>query len=99
MFLVHSAFAGRIIVSLPYATYGGIVADAGTGKSRLCFEFLEHCREQGMRVGFYYSLMDWHHPDGHNCATDADARKRFLEYTKGCVRELCTNYGKIDILW
>jgi len=28
----------------------GIVADAGTGKSRLCFEFLEHCRERGMRV-------------------------------------------------
>jgi class 3 adenylate cyclase/tetratricopeptide (TPR) repeat protein len=28
----------------------GVVADAGTGKSRLCFEFLEHCRERGMRV-------------------------------------------------
>jgi len=28
----------------------GIVADAGAGKSRLCFEFLEHCRERGMRV-------------------------------------------------
>ena len=28
----------------------GVVADAGTGKSRLCFEFLEHCRAQGMRV-------------------------------------------------
>ncbi|MFT4571285.1 MAG: class 3 adenylate cyclase/tetratricopeptide (TPR) repeat protein [Hyphomicrobiaceae bacterium] len=28
----------------------GIVAEAGTGKSRLCFEFLEHCRERGIRV-------------------------------------------------
>jgi class 3 adenylate cyclase len=28
----------------------GVVAEAGTGKSRLCFEFIEHCREQGMRV-------------------------------------------------
>ena len=28
----------------------GVVADAGTGKSRLCFEFLEHCRATGTRV-------------------------------------------------
>ncbi|MFN2426553.1 MAG: AAA family ATPase [Candidatus Binatia bacterium] len=28
----------------------GVVAEAGTGKSRLCFEFLQRCREQGMRV-------------------------------------------------
>jgi alpha-L-fucosidase len=73
-------------------------AKRGPGRD-LVREYVDAAREQGMRVGFYYSLMDWHHPDGHNCATDADARKRFLEYTKGCVRELCTNYGKIDILW
>jgi len=50
-------------------------------------------------VGFYYSLMDWHHPDGARCATDEAARKRFVAYTHGLVRELMTNYGKIDILW
>ncbi len=43
--------------------------------------------------------MDWHHPDGARCATDEAARRRFLDFTQGCVRELCTNYGKIDILW
>ena len=52
-----------------------------------------------MRVGFYYSLMDWHHADGARCATDPEARKRFVEYTHGLIRELMTNYGKIDILW
>ncbi|NLG50266.1 MAG: alpha-L-fucosidase, partial [Chloroflexi bacterium] len=46
-----------------------------------------------------YSLMDWHHPDGALCAKDEDARRRFLDFTQGCVRELCTNYGKLDILW
>jgi alpha-L-fucosidase len=43
--------------------------------------------------------MDWHHPDGANCAKDEAARRRFLDFTQGCVRELCTNYGKLDILW
>jgi hypothetical protein len=37
-------------------------------------------RAEGLRVGFYYSLMDWHHPDGARCATDADARRRFVDY-------------------
>ena len=62
-------------------------------------EFVEAARAEGLRVGFYYSLMDWHHPDGARCATDEAARKRFVEYTHGLIRELMTNYGKIDILW
>jgi alpha-L-fucosidase len=43
--------------------------------------------------------MDWHNPDGAACAYDSDARKRFNDFTMGCVRELMTRYGKIDILW
>ena len=62
-------------------------------------EFVDAAREEGLRVGFYYSLMDWHHPDGARCAADEAARKRFVEYTHGLVRELMTNYGKIDVLW
>jgi alpha-L-fucosidase len=65
----------------------------------LVAEFVEAARAEGLRVGFYYSLMDWHHPDGARCATDEAARKRFVEYTHGLVRELMTNYGKVDILW
>ena len=62
-------------------------------------EYVEAARAEGMRVGFYYSLMDWHHPDGAICATDEAARKRFVEYTHGLIRELLSNYGKIDVLW
>src|SRR6185437_1849175 len=62
-------------------------------------EFVEAARAEGLRVGFYYSLMDWHHPDGARCAHDEAARRRFVDYTHGLVRELCTNYGKLDILW
>ncbi len=70
----------------------------GPGRD-LVAEYVDACREFGLRVGFYYSLMDWHHPDGALCAKDEAARRRFLDFTQGCVRELMTNYGKIDILW
>jgi alpha-L-fucosidase len=62
-------------------------------------EFVEAGRAEGLRVGFYYSLMDWHHPDGARCQGDPAARRRFVDYTHGLIRELMTNYGKIDILW
>jgi len=62
-------------------------------------EYVEAARAEGLRVGFYYSLMDWHHPDGARCATDEQARQRFVSYIHGQIRELMTNYGKIDILW
>ena len=65
----------------------------------LVAEFVEAARGEGLRVGFYYSLMDWHHPDGARCLTDEAARGRFVEYTHGLIRELLTNYGKIDVLW
>ena len=70
----------------------------GPGRD-LVHEYVEAARAEGLRVGFYYSLMDWHHPDGARCATDEDARKRFVEYTHGLIRELMTNYGKVDVLW
>ncbi len=70
----------------------------GPGRD-LVREFVEAARAEGLRVGFYYSLMDWHHPDGVRCKTDEAARKRFVEYTHGLIRELMTNYGKIDVLW
>jgi len=62
-------------------------------------EFVQAARGEGLRVGFYYSLMDWHHPDGAKCEDDEAARKRFVKYIHGQVRELCTNYGKLDIMW
>lgn len=62
-------------------------------------EYVNAVRAEGLRVGFYYSLMDWHHPDGARCAEDESARKRFVEYIHAQIRELLTNYGKIDVLW
>jgi alpha-L-fucosidase len=73
-------------------------AKQGPGRD-LVREFVEAARAEGLRVGLYYCVMDWHHPDGAICKTDEAARRRFVDYTHGQIRELMTNYGKIDILW
>ena len=62
-------------------------------------EFVDACREFGLGIGFYTSVMDWHHPDARDCAYDPEARRRYNEYLLELNRELLTNYGKIDILW
>jgi alpha-L-fucosidase len=62
-------------------------------------EYVDAAREENLRVGFYYSLMDWHHPDWRRTKEDPAACKRFVDYTHGQLRELMTNYGKVDVLW
>lgn len=68
-------------------------------KRDLVREYVEAARAEGLHGGLYYSLMDWHHPDGAWCATDEAARKHFVEYTHVLIRELMMNYGKVDVLW
>ena len=75
-------------------------------------EYVEAFRAEGLKVGFYYSLIDWHHPefpidkfhpmrDLPNAAEINKSRdvKKYAEYMRNQVRELLSNYGKIDILW
>lgn len=75
-------------------------------------EYVEAFREEGLRVGFYYSLLDWHHEDypaygdRHHPMRDNQLYRdkkhdfsRYVEYMHGQVKELLTNYGKIDIMW
>ena len=69
------------------------------GKRDLVQEFVDACREFNLKIGFYSSLMDWHHPDGWECANNRDARIRFNDYIEAINTELLTQYGKIDILW
>jgi len=77
-------------------------------------EYVEAFRAEGLKVGFYYSLIDWHHPDytidrvhPQRQESDADFAKlnagkdmaKYREYLKNQVRELLTNYGEISIIW
>src|SRR4029434_11062220 len=51
----------------------------GPGRD-LVEEYVEAARAEGLRVGFYYSLMDWHHPDGARSSENEAARRRFVDY-------------------
>lgn len=75
-------------------------------------EFLEAGREAGLKVGLYYSLIDWHHPDfphhgdryhpmrsGPAASNEERDFERYLAYMHGQVKELCTRYGRLDVLW
>ena len=75
-------------------------------------EFLDAFRAEGLKVGLYFTLIDWHHPDypKYNDAfhpmRQNEAYKdekidfnRYLDYMHGQVEEIVTNYGKLDILW
>lgn len=78
----------------------------------LVWEFVEAFRAEGLGVGLYYSLLDWHHPDfphygdrHHPLRNDPSQTNehrnfdRYLDYMHEQIREICTNYGKLDILW
>jgi alpha-L-fucosidase len=65
------------------------------------------CHQQGIKLFFYYSLLDWHHPDyfplgktGRYAGRAARGEwSRYVAYYQGQVRELCTNYGEIGGFW
>ena len=81
-------------------------------KKDLLTPMVEAFREQNMKVGFYHSLIDWHHPDFviddmHALRNHPDRaemnksrdQKRYISYLHNQVRELLTKFGKIDVLW
>ena len=80
------------------------------GGRDLVREYLDAFRAEGLRVGLYYSIIDWHHTDypnvgNHPQRDDKEYAKRpfnwdnYLKYMHGQVEELVKNYGKLDIMW
>ncbi len=62
-------------------------------------ELAEACARYGVKLGFYVSLMDWHHPAYRFRAESGLAWEDYLEFLHGQVRELCTQYGELACLW
>lgn len=75
-------------------------------------EYVEAVRAEGLRVGLYYSIIDWRHPDYpkygdmYHPMRDNEAFKdekinfdNYLDFMHEQIRELVSNYGKLDILW
>ena len=75
-------------------------------------EFVEAVRAEGLRVGLYFSLLDWYHPDypkysdrhhpmrgNETFKGEAIDFERYLDFMHHQVEEIVTKYGKLDILW
>ena len=88
--------------------------DAGSVLRRdLVKEIVDACRAEGLRVGFYHSVIDWHHDQyeyerskqlphplkGKPYPNGARDHAKYLDYLFGEVGELMSNYGPVDVLW
>ena len=75
-------------------------------------DFVEAVREKGLKVGLYFTIIDWYHDDyphygdkfhpmRKNPEFNNEGRNfdNYLTYMHNQIREICTNYGKIDLLW
>ncbi len=68
-------------------------------------ELADACQAEGLRLCFYHSIMDWHHPDyaprkpWNNLATTPPNFDRYAAFLKGQLKELLTGYGPIGVLW
>jgi len=68
-------------------------------------ELAQACKEEDIKLGFYYSqTLDWHHPDGMGNDWDYDPNEKNFskyleEYVKPQLQELLTNYGPVAVLW
>ena len=88
--------------------------DAGSVLHRdLVKEIVDACRAEGLRVGFYHSVIDWHHDQyayelskqlphplkGQPYPNGQRDHAKYVEYLHAQVHELVSNYGPVDILW
>ena len=68
-------------------------------------ELADACHAAGLKLCFYYSIMDWHHPDWgtrrawNDKASGTPDMDRYVAYMKAELKELLTRYGPIGILW
>lgn len=75
-------------------------------------EYVDAVRAEGLKVGLYFSLIDWAHEDfphyndrihpmrgNDNYKDDGRNFEKYKEFLYNQVEEVCTNYGKLDLLW
>jgi alpha-L-fucosidase len=99
----HDGFALWDTATTPYSA-----ARMGPGRD-LVRPFADAVRAGGLRLGLYLSAADWTHRDypgysfrdwpGPSDWRDEESRRRFVAYYRAQLRELMTNYGRIDLLW
>jgi len=84
------------------------VMDATPFKRDILLELSQACKKQGVKLCFYHSIMDWHHPDAQapfwpNYNDTSKSNPNFGRYVDTYLRpqltELVTNYGPLGVLW
>lgn len=88
--------------------------DAGSVLNRdLVREIVDACHAEGLRVGFYHSVIDWHHDQycygeskilphpnrGKPYANGKRDHKKYIDFLHNQVDELVTKYGQVDVIW
>jgi alpha-L-fucosidase len=71
------------------------IMDRTPFKRDILKELSDACQKKGIRLGFYHSIMDWHHP----FANSSNFQKYREGYLKPQLKELLTDYGPISVLW
>lgn len=99
-----------------YALFDSAVSDYTTAKRGpkrdFVREYLEAFRSRGIKVGLYFSVIDWHHADfphfGDRQHPERDNEafrdhrpdlERYRAFMHAQIRELCSNYGQLDVMW
>ena len=57
-------------------------------------ELADACHDAGLWLGYYYSPVDWYHPDYRT-----QTHEKYIRFMHNQLREICTNYGRIDVIW
>ena len=75
-------------------------------KNDILKELADACRKYEIKMCFYHSIMDWHHPDylprrawENNRSTEGVDFEKYIKYLKAQLKELLTNYGDVAVLW
>ena len=80
------------------ATHDFNAVKTGPGRD-LVAEYADALRAAGLRVGFYYSVLDWRWPGTWSPDKHPDDLPRMVDEIHTQVRELMSNYGRVDLLW
>ena len=84
------------------------IIDATPFKRDILMELSKACKKQGIKLCFYHSIMDWHHPDAQrpfypNYNDKEKSNPNFARYAenymKPQIKELIKNYGPLGVMW
>ena len=84
------------------------IMDTATFKRDILKELSVACKKHGIRLCFYHSIMDWHHPDAQapfypsyndGSRTNPNFSRYVKTYLKPQLKELITNYGPLGVMW